>query len=75
MDAKLVKLGSQITQAELEEEIDKLNKDHFVDGIIVQVQFYDSYSISDFSSHSIVSMKSTLTALSTKFIRQKTLMA
>jgi len=40
MEAKLVKLSNQITQAELEEEIDKLNKDHYVDGIIVQVRKY-----------------------------------
>lgn len=38
MDAKLIKLSNQITQVELEDEIDKLNKDHYVDGIIVQVR-------------------------------------
>uniref|UniRef100_A0AC34Q1T1 Formate--tetrahydrofolate ligase n=2 Tax=Panagrolaimus sp. JU765 TaxID=591449 RepID=A0AC34Q1T1_9BILA len=37
MTAKLVKLPSSITQTELEREIDALNDDYTVDGIIVQL--------------------------------------
>ncbi|KAK6035779.1 tetrahydrofolate dehydrogenase/cyclohydrolase, catalytic domain protein [Cooperia oncophora] len=36
-EGKLIKLPDTITQEELEIEIDKLNKDDNVDGIIVQV--------------------------------------
>lgn len=37
IDARLIKLNNDITQADLENQIDALNNDYDVDGIIVQV--------------------------------------
>lgn len=37
-EGKLIKLPDTVTQRELEEEIDRLNNDENIDGIIIQVR-------------------------------------